>query len=314
MSVYDKIFYDNQEKGSLISARAIIPVVMNIVNPKSVIDIGCGIGTWLSIFDELGVTNILGLDGEWVDQSRLFISKDNFISTDLENPVEISEKFDLAISLEVAEHINHENSEKFIKYLTDKAPVVLFSAAVPFQGGTNHINEQWPEYWIKIFKKNNYEVIDCLRDKIWKEEHIEWWYIQNIFLFVEKNYLQKNQKLRKKLELSHINPYSVVHPRLYLKQIKDYKNLTNLFNGLKSQKQECEDKIQTLEKEKADSFTEVKNLFNELKNQKESYDNQLEHQKHQYEEKIQTLEKEKADSFTEVKNLFNELKNQRELR
>ena len=173
MSFYDEIFYDNQEKGSFISASIVVPLVMSIVNPRSVIDVGCGLGTWLSVFNELGVDNILGLDGDWVDEKRLHIPKNKFKSIDLEKPININRKFDLAVSLEVGEHISKENSENYIKYLINKAPVILFSAAVPFQGGTNHINEQWPEYWIKIFKKNNYEVIDCLRAKIWGEKRIE---------------------------------------------------------------------------------------------------------------------------------------------
>ena len=221
MSVYNKIFYDRQVKGSLDSANVIVPIIINLINPKSVIDVGCGLGTWLHVFNSLGVNDILGLDGDWIDQSRLLIPKNNFVKTDLENPIKIEKKFDLAVSLEVAEHITKENSEKFIKYLTDKAPVILFSAAIPNQGGTNHINEQWLEYWEKIFKKNNYKLIDCIRDKIWRNEDVEMWYVQNTVIFVEKNYLKKNENLKNELKTHDIPPYSIVHPKLYSDKIKE---------------------------------------------------------------------------------------------
>ena len=225
MSIYDDKFYDTQVKGSLNSAKEILPLIMDIVKPKSVIDVGCGLGTWLSVFRELGVADITGMDGDWVEENRLLISKENFISTDLENPAQINEKFDLAISLEVAEHISPENSEKFVKYLTGKAPVILFSAAIPHQGGVNHVNEQWPTYWINIFEKYNYQVIDCIRRKIWENKKIEVWYIQNMFLFVEKNSLDGNKILKKEMETDLNNPYSVIHPRLYSYHMKNFDNV-----------------------------------------------------------------------------------------
>ena len=79
MSVYNTEFYDNQEKGSLDSARAILPIIIDMIKPKSVIDVGCGLGTWLSIFKELGIDDILGMDGKWVDTERLYIPKENFV-------------------------------------------------------------------------------------------------------------------------------------------------------------------------------------------------------------------------------------------
>jgi Cyclopropane fatty acid synthase and related methyltransferases len=322
VSFYDEIFYDNQEKGSFISASIVVPLVMSIVNPRSVIDVGCGLGTWLSVFNELGVDNILGLDGDWVDEKRLHIPKNKFKSIDLEKPININRKFDLAVSLEVGEHISKENSENYIKYLINKAPVILFSAAVPFQGGTNHINEQWPEYWIKIFKKNNYEVIDCLRAKIWGEKRIEWWYVQNMFLFVEKDHLLENQNLKDNLKHYPATLYSAVHPRLYLKQVKSHENLKNLVNELKSQKWEYESKlkdqkkffegkIQNFEKQRVDSFSEIKGLLDELKGQKLFYEGQLEDQRGVFEEKIQVLEMQRVDSFSEIKGLLDELKGQK---
>lgn len=250
MSFYNKEFYDSQEKGSLDSAREILPIILRIINPKSVIDVGCGLGTWLSVFKELGIDDILGMDGKWVDENRLHIPKENFITADLENPLFISKKFDLAMSLEVAEHINEKKSENFVRFLTGKAPVILFSAAMPLQGGTNHINEQLPDYWIKMFKKYNYQPYDCIRGEIWENNNIEVWYIQNILLFVENEYLDKNDKLKKELESMTKHPYSIIHPDLYSSKIREYDF------KLKKLEEEC-DKLK--EQQKIQEKLEIKN-------------------------------------------------------
>ena len=143
-------------------------------------------------------------------------------TTDLENPGGTERKFDLTVSLEVAEHITPENAGKYINFLTEKAPVILFSAAIPQQGGTNHINEQWPEYWIKHFKKYNYEAYDFIRGEIWENTDIEVWYVQNILLFVEQDYLNNNPNLKNELISRAKHPYSMVHPRLYSSKIKEH--------------------------------------------------------------------------------------------
>ena len=63
---------------------------------------------------------------------------------DLAQPLQIDRRFDLALSLEVAEHLPPECGSEFVQTLTDLSSVILFSAAIPFQGGTDHLNEQWP--------------------------------------------------------------------------------------------------------------------------------------------------------------------------
>ncbi|MDR3292467.1 MAG: class I SAM-dependent methyltransferase, partial [Methanobrevibacter sp.] len=166
MGHYNDNFYEIHEKGSLKSSKEILPLIMNLIEPNTVIDVGCGVGTWLSTFESLGVKKILGIDGDHVNREKLYINKDNFLVANLENIHGIREKdnqinkFDLAMSLEVAEHLSENVAHDFIEYLTSKSDIVLFSAAVPGQGGTHHINEQWPEYWIKIFKENGFEVVD----------------------------------------------------------------------------------------------------------------------------------------------------------
>lgn len=218
MTIYSKKFFKGIQKGSYNSASEVVPIVMGLLKPKSVVDVGCGIGSWLSVFREYGIEDILGIDGEYVDSKMLMIPSDKFKHYDLKFPISVSRKFDLVISLEVAEHIPEEYAEIFINSLTELGHVILFSAAIPYQGGTNHINEQWPDYWVELFKKKNYCVIDCIRSKIWNNDNVEYWYIQNMLLFIRQDCLKNYPLLIKDYENTCIDKLVIVHPILYLKK------------------------------------------------------------------------------------------------
>lgn len=212
--LYSDQFFENRA-GALESAKHLVPLVLNLVHAKSVVDVGCGTGDFLSVFKEEGVDRILGVDGQWVDKKNLRIPEEFFLSADLEKPLEIGQTFDLVISLEVAEHLKAASAETFIESLTCLGPVILFSAAIPFQGGVHHVNEQWPEYWIERFTRRGYVVIDCIRRAVWNNLEVSVWYAQNTFLFVYKDHLKHHPKLQKELEKSTNLCLSLVHPRLY---------------------------------------------------------------------------------------------------
>jgi len=216
---YARDFYKQYEEGSKKSAQEIIPIVLDIVQPKTVVDVGCGIGTWLSVFREMGIEDVRGVDGDWVDKSMLLIPEDRFISADLREPLQLGRQFDLVMSLEVAEHLPTEYSGTFVDSLTGLGPVVLFSSAIPFQGGTHHINEQWPEHWVKLFKERGYEPIDTIRRRVWQNENVDMWYAQNVLLFVKQDHLEADPKLKRELEKTDTSQLSIVHPKIYLKSI-----------------------------------------------------------------------------------------------
>lgn len=216
----DKFF---QERiNSLKSARHIVPLVLELLHPKSVVDVGCGTGEFLYIFRENGVKDIFGIDGEWVNKKKLRIPENLFLSANLENPLKVDRKFDLVVSLEVAEHLPEKSAKTFIETLTNLGPIILFSAAIPFQGGTHHVNEQWPEYWAKLFIEKGYFPIDCIRKKIWGNDEISFWYAQNTLLFAKKDYIKNNDRLRNEYELTSESFLSIVHPKLYLPKAKRY--------------------------------------------------------------------------------------------
>jgi len=181
---YDDEFYAMVAATARSSARAVLPRVFDLCKPKSVIDLGCGLGTWLAVARELGVAEILGVDGAHVAPEALEIPRDRFLVHDLSLPLELERRFDLAISLEVAEHLPRECADAFVRTLVGLAPVVLFSAAIPGQGGTLHLNEQWPSYWADKFATHGHRCIDVLRDEFWGNDEVAWWYQQNMLLFV----------------------------------------------------------------------------------------------------------------------------------
>ncbi len=216
---YTKSFYERVRNGSRRSAEVIVPLVLEFLPVGSVVDIGCGDGTWLSVFRRLGVVDILGIDGEYVDRDLLQVPKECFQAADLTKPFGLRREFDLALSLEVAEHLSPACASSFVKSLTRLAPAVLFSAAIPFQGGNHHINERWPDEWAALFRDHNYVPIDFLRKRVWENDAVDWWYAQNILLFAHPSLLQSNMALNAEFERTNANQLCLVHPRRYLEII-----------------------------------------------------------------------------------------------
>lgn len=219
--LYTDQYYEALREGSRRSAREIVPLVLELIQPKSVVDVGCGLGTWLSVFKEFGVTDYLGVDGDYVEEHMLAIRPKEFVRFNLESPFEIDRSFDLVVSLEVAEHLSPECAEVFVESLTRLGPVVLFSAAIPFQGGTGHVNEQLPDYWVQRFQRNNYTVIDCLRNRLWNNENVDPWYAQNILLFVRNDCIESYTLLARERKNVYASQLAVVHPKIYWEHLTD---------------------------------------------------------------------------------------------
>jgi SAM-dependent methyltransferase len=211
---YTASFYDRQREGSFTSAQAVIPRLLSLVRIQSAVDVGCGVGTWLKALMTHGVSDVLGIDGDYVDRRTIQVPAECFLALDIQQPLALGRQFDLALSLEVAEHLPAESAISFIDSLTSLAPVVLFSAAIPFQGGTSHVNEQWPEYWAGIFRKRGYVPIDCVRRHIWHDPRVEWWYAQNILVYASEEGLRRNPRLAECGDAGM--SLSIVHPRKYL--------------------------------------------------------------------------------------------------
>ncbi|MCW0226126.1 class I SAM-dependent methyltransferase [Campylobacter lari] len=243
MPKYDEKFYLSQMEESYNSAKELLKQITPLLPEiNSVIDVGCGVGTWLKAWqDQNHKIKILGIDGNNVDKKYFYIDQNNYKKIDLSNNYkniliqlkltdENKEKsgkgkgkpFDLAQSLEVAEHLEEKHAENFIQLLTSLSDIVLFSAAIPHQGGTDHFNEQPPAYWAKLFQKFDYICFDILRYKIWDNKNIAFWYRQNTMLYIHKNKSHIFEDLGYK---STQNPLHLVRPDYLEAYIKECKKL-----------------------------------------------------------------------------------------
>ncbi len=212
---YTGDFFQAVGAGARRSAREIAPLVLDLVQPRSVIDVGCATGTWLAAFRELGVADALGVDGDYVAREKLEIPVGSFRPFDLTRPLRLKRHFDLVVSLEVAEHLPESCAAQFVESLTLLGPVVLFSAAIPHQGGVHHVNEQWQDYWAAHFRARGYVPVDCIRGSVWQNERVEYWYAQNTILYIEAAHLAGHTALRAAAEHAEGRPLAVVHPRRY---------------------------------------------------------------------------------------------------
>jgi SAM-dependent methyltransferase len=166
------------------SARRVVPKLRAVLPVRSVVDFGCGQGAWLSVWEATGAS-VTGVDGPYIDAAGLLINPGDFRTADLAGPIELGRQFDLAQSLEVAEHLPPTKAEQFVDTLTAHGSYVLFSAAVPGQGGENHVNEQPLGYWRALFRRRGYAAIDYLRPLIFDDPAVARWYRCNIMLYVK---------------------------------------------------------------------------------------------------------------------------------
>lgn len=213
---YDTAFYDAQKAGSELSAKEVLSLVFQMFKPESMIDIGCGTGTWIKTAKELGIKKTLGVDGEYAINS-LVIPRNEFLYRDLNSPLSDLGRFELAISLEVAEHLDIDRADTFVRDLCKLSNIILFSAAIPYQGGTDHRNENWPEYWAEKFLVHGFATLDLLRSKIWDNENIEWWYRQNILIFAKEKEIKTHFKGANIADPKYLTR---IHPELLLKRAK----------------------------------------------------------------------------------------------
>ena len=187
---YDAHNYRYQREGSLRSARCVLPIINKALAPRCVVDIGCGAGAWLSVHRSLGVPEVAGIDGDYVDRSLLLIDPTHFHAHDISVPFSAARSYDLVQCLEVAEHIPPQRSKTLIDNLTSHGRHVLFSAAVPGQGGENHINERSYEFWRDLFAARGYRLFDFIRPRIVGTAECEPWYRFNILFFAHDSVIE----------------------------------------------------------------------------------------------------------------------------
>lgn len=218
-SQYDENFYRDAADEARRSARVVVPLLLEQLSVTSVADVGCGWGPWLAAFRDHGATTLLGIDQPLVDPARLQFPRRYFKAADLSRPIRLRRRFDLALSLEVAEHLPAASAPTLVASLCRISDAVLFSAAIPHQGGTQHVNEQWPAYWAELFGRHGYLPVDLLRRRLWQHPEVAWWYQQNLLLYASPALLRAQPKLARAQRETGPVPAALVHPQRYLEWV-----------------------------------------------------------------------------------------------
>lgn len=182
MKTYDRAFYDFVSLDAHPSASAVMERFFQVMIPESVIDFGCGEGAWLRAVTDQGVHDVVGVDCG-IDTTQLEFPAERYVDHDLREPLQLGREFDLALCLETAEHLPKESADTLLDSIAAHAQVVIWSAALPLQGGDGHYNEQWPEYWIERFDARDFFVTGQLRWECWNDDRIAGYYRQNLLVF-----------------------------------------------------------------------------------------------------------------------------------
>lgn len=190
-TAYDSTFFDSIGAASTRSAQRLLPLVIAALRPHSVLDVGCGRGAWLAEFMRLGVDDTIGVDGTYVRPETLVIPTSQFAAKDITQPFDLGRQFDLGLCLEVGEHVPNAASATLVANIVRHTPMVLFSAAVPGQGGQDHINEMPLEFWRGLFRARGYAAFDPFRRPLQGQREVEPWYRNNVLLYVRSDRIEQ---------------------------------------------------------------------------------------------------------------------------
>lgn len=193
---YDPGFYDTISQGCRESASVVVPLILDRHPAQTVIDVGCGQGWWGAEF-QAHACEVTGIDGGYVPNRQI----DQFIEHDLNHPLPNVGRFDLALCLEVAEHLPEHRAVSFVADLCNLAPVVVFSAATPHQTGAGHVTLRWPSWWADLFATHGYHLDGSLRWAIWDDDRVEPWYRQNLLIASR--------------DATNSGPLDVIHPVIH---------------------------------------------------------------------------------------------------
>lgn len=224
---YTAEFFVRRRAQALASATFILELMWERLHPQSVLDAGCATGTWLAEAKRKGAHRVRGIDGPWVPREHLEIGDSEFLEHDLGQSVPCRlGRFDLVLCIEVAEHLAPEASDQFVDFLTSHSDTVLFSAAIPGQGGTGHVNEQLQSYWHGKFLKRGFECFDVIRPVVWDVPDINVIYKQNMLLYVRGGSISLERLTAgEPLPRGISVPYDLdrVHPDLYTMRLRSAK-------------------------------------------------------------------------------------------
>jgi len=207
------------------SARRILPPLIELFGARSLVEVGCGNGHWTQAALDCGVSDYWVIDGPWNNRDHLLVDRERFIQADLASPLCLPARSDMALCLEVAEHVRGESAETIVRSLADASDVVVFGAAIPFQGGHGHINERWPSWWREHFAKLGYKPFDLVRPRHWSDDAIHYWYRQNIFVYVNEQNIHASSIAADAERASSGMLFDAVHPEKF-EEVASYRSIS----------------------------------------------------------------------------------------
>lgn len=176
--------HDAQRDKRLRNGVYLAEILCDYIQPKSVIDLGCGLGFFLAAMQAKGA-EVTAVDGDWVSPLKTEVDKSRYRVADLDQPFADSRRYDLAASIEVAEHLRPARSAAFVAELCALSDMVLFSAGVPGQGGAGHINLRFQDEWAAMFAEQGYDCYDPIRRRIAAHEDVFNWFTMNTLLYIK---------------------------------------------------------------------------------------------------------------------------------
>ncbi len=177
-------FYEDTRDRKLHSVEVIAELIVEHFNPKTVVDIGCGEGLFLNALYKRNV-QVIGSD---ISEAAIKLAPKDFIvfQSDATKPIRYNKTFDLCLCIEIAEHIPNKYSKTLVENATLASDTVFFTAAPPGQGGVGHINEQPPEFWIRLFEAQGFthqtDLSTQLRHRMKDQRVLEFLY-KNVMIF-----------------------------------------------------------------------------------------------------------------------------------
>lgn len=166
LKIYDAKFYDLNITEGTKMAIWFVPLLREIFQFKSLLDVGCGTGHYLRFCVDHGLSDVLGIEGSPHAFERLLVDKSQVVRHDLREPFRAGRKWDVALSIEVAEHIDKASAGTYVRTLATSSDTVVLTAARPGQGGRAHVNLQPPEWWQERFRQEHFEYDERLTERL----------------------------------------------------------------------------------------------------------------------------------------------------
>ena len=214
--VYGKEFMDYAAASSRYAAEKIVHHLKSDLSPRSILDVGCAVGAWLDVWMQAGVSDVCGVDGDYVNRSQLLIPQDRFRAANLAETIDLGRRYDLVQSLEVGEHITSSAARIFVDSIARHAErYVLFAAAPPGQGGEHHVNERPYDYWRGLLAGHGFVPFDFVRPLIAADSRVSYWYRYNVILYVRRQYIESLPKNVSRTRVHDDSPIKDISPLLF---------------------------------------------------------------------------------------------------